>query len=310
MPVLRYAQRDAAEITRLFWEAQFEQVYYFSDKSPPITDSSEPFDTFPRAGTLQYFLEERFKQVKLFPEDNLWFFFSGHGIRSGRDEYLMPADAAEGTIETTGLGIHKLSEQLKLSGAGNIILLLDACRNQNQSPNQKGTSGIGHQSTQGVITIWSTTPYKPSFEIPEIKHGAFTYALLEALQSSNCATADRLDQYLSYRVPEINQTYKTKEQYPTTRVEPLSKKQYILLPQRAESADVEPLKKEAYKAEANGDYAQARQMWQRVLAVWNDPETFGRIEYLVEKRIRGEGSTALIQKFEQDLWLVCGQTLD
>ena len=81
-------------------------------------------------------------------------------------------------------------------------LLLDACRNDGARDGQ----GIGADRQAGVVAVSSCSPSERSYEIAELQHGAFTYALLEGLRlqgETNCATVERLDQHLRYRVPEL-----------------------------------------------------------------------------------------------------------
>ncbi|MGQ9873536.1 hypothetical protein [Leptodesmis sp.] len=57
----------------------FEQVYYFSDQSPPIESPHGSMRSLPTYANLKRFLRERFQQPFLEMGDNLWFFFAKHG---------------------------------------------------------------------------------------------------------------------------------------------------------------------------------------------------------------------------------------
>ena len=82
LPNLSYARRDAELMQDYFRnEVGFEQVYLFTDNSPEITDAGKPFKSQPTHGTLRRFLRVRFNNPFLSTGDNLWFFFSGHGLR-------------------------------------------------------------------------------------------------------------------------------------------------------------------------------------------------------------------------------------
>lgn len=91
---LSYAVRDA-ELMRDFLagEAQFDQVFYFTDDSKTITapDDSEQ-STQPTYTNLTSFLYDFFEYPSLGDGDNFWFFFSGHGIRHEGKDYLIPCD--------------------------------------------------------------------------------------------------------------------------------------------------------------------------------------------------------------------------
>jgi uncharacterized caspase-like protein len=137
--------------------------------------------------------------------DNFWFFFSGHGIRHNNRDYLMPSDGDPEDIEETAIAINFITERLRRCGADNVVLILDACR----SLAQKAGEGIGRQTAedarqQGLISIFSCSPQEYSYEIEALQQGAFTHALLDGLGiQGQCATVERLNQYLSLRVPEI-----------------------------------------------------------------------------------------------------------
>ncbi len=92
--------------------------------------------------------------------------------------------------------------------------------------------------------------------------------MLEGLRlqgTNNCATVERLDQYLRTQVPQLNKRYAKEPQTPYTAVEPISKSRLILLPQKALLQDVLALKNDALEAEAERDLDLAEKLWIRVL---------------------------------------------
>jgi formylglycine-generating enzyme required for sulfatase activity/uncharacterized caspase-like protein len=262
---LKYAQRDAKVMKAWFEEeAKFDRVFLFTENSPPIP-ANPPISTQPTAARFRRFLNVQFETPLLNPEDNLWFFFAGHGKRYSDRDYLMFPDS-DPTDFTTAISVDFITERLRRCGADNVVLLLDACRDESS----RGGLGIGQKEHQGVITFYSCTANQQSFEIDELKHGAFTHTLLEGLRlqgEANCATVERLDQYLRHHVPSINSRYEKPTQNPYLKAEPPRKMHYILLEQSATLKDAEPLKNEAFKAEAEGKLFLAEQLWLRVLAV-------------------------------------------
>jgi len=268
LQTLHFAKRDA-EALRDFFEKEvaFEKVYFFAEDAPPIpTDFGEPIRSTPTGGALRRFLRIRFEQKFLKPSDNLWFFFAGHGRRERDRDYLMPSDADPGNVAETAIPVSLVTERLRRCGAENVILLLDACRNEGARDGE----GVGAEAQPGVISISSCSPSERSYEIDELQHGAFTYSLLEGLRlegEANCATVDRLDQHLRFRVPELCQHYKKPRQTPYTQAEPIEKRHLILLPKHATLADIGPLRLDALQAETEGDLETAEQLWWRVIAV-------------------------------------------
>ena len=144
----------------------------------------------------------------------------------------MPIDADPGNVEETALPVSYVTERLRRCGAKNVLLLLDACRNEGARDGQ----GIGADRQIGVVAVSSCSPNERSYEIAELQHGAFTYALLEGLRlqgETNCATVERLDQHLRFRVPELCGKYQKPRQTPYTSAEPIEKQHLILLPKLA-----------------------------------------------------------------------------
>jgi uncharacterized caspase-like protein len=92
-------------------------------------------------------LRDFFEEPYLKAGDNLWFFFSGHGIRHQDRDYLMPCDANPRDPDYTAISISYVTERLRRCGADNVVLLLDACRNEGE----KAGLGIGEEKQQGVI---------------------------------------------------------------------------------------------------------------------------------------------------------------
>ncbi|RMF68264.1 MAG: transcriptional regulator, partial [Cyanobacteria bacterium J069] len=263
---LRYAKRDAEQMRDFFYEAGFDEVCFFSDDSPPLTlPNGEPLSTYPSCGHLQSFLDYRFERPFLSAGDNCWFFFAGHGMQQANRDYLMPIDANPRNMGIA-LSVSYVRERLSRSGADNVILMLDACR----SEGGRDGRGIGSETQQGIITISACSPTEKSWEIETLQQGAFTYALLEALRlggERNCATVERLSQYLRYRVPELcKQHNKAPAQMPRISADPAEKLHFILRPQFATLTDINVLKTDAYRAaqlEDNLDLAE--QIWIRVL---------------------------------------------
>ncbi|MFN5872680.1 MAG: SUMF1/EgtB/PvdO family nonheme iron enzyme, partial [Aphanizomenon sp.] len=266
LQALNFAKRDAEAMAAWFREeAKFDQVFLFTEDSPAI-NTSPPIPTQPTFGGLRGFLRRQFEQPLLEPEDNLWFFFAGHGMRHADKDYLMLADSDPGDIEHTAISVEYITERLRRSRADNVVLLLDACREESS----RSGLGIGEQKHQGVITFYSCAANQKSWEIAELQHGSFTHTLLTGLRlhgEANCATVERLDRYLNSAVPQLNTRYQKEIQNPYLKAEPPYKMYYILLEQSATMRDVESLKLQASLSENSGNFELAEQIWIRVLGV-------------------------------------------
>ena len=263
---LKYAKKDAEAIKA--WcerEGGFDRggIFLFTEDSPPIP-ASTPIRTQLTHGRLKRFLQRQFQTPLLNSGDNLWFFFAGHGRRDQDKDYLMLPDSDPGNVRETAVSVDYVTERLRRSGADNVVLLLDACRDEDS----RGGLGIGEEEYQGVITFYSCTANQQSWEIDELQQGSFTHTLLEGLRrqgEANCATVERLDEYLRRQVEKINARYGKPRQNPYLKAEPPHKLYFILLEQVATLKDVQPLKYQASLAENRGDLDLAEQLWIRVL---------------------------------------------
>jgi uncharacterized caspase-like protein len=289
---LKYAKRDA-ELMREFFRVRggFEKVFLFSDDSPDI--KGKP--TRPSFINLRRVLRTMFDKPFMGDGDNFWFFFSGHGMPHNGSDYLMPCDGDPEDIEHTAIPINFVTERLRRCGADNVILILDACRDQGS----KSGGGIGNQAAEvarqkGVITFFSCSPNELSYEIDALQQGAFTKALLEGLGvQGKCATVERLDHYLSSRVPELLRQHKSKKvrQTPYVIAEPLTKSHLIICPQYATLYDVYKMKVDAFSAE-HQDYELAEQLWIRVLAASpGDMDAIKGIQRIAVSRIENQASS-------------------
>ena len=247
---LKYAKLDAERIKAIFEEAKFDQVFLFSDDSPrQALPNGKKFPTTATYGNLLSFLQACFEKPFLNIEDNFWFFFAGHGERHRDRDYLIPMDASAFGTESIKslLSVNYIRERLCRCGAGNVIMILDACRNHGS----RSGAEIGQDIQKGVITISSCQPNQKSWEIDDLKQGAFTYAFLEALKQpreNNCATVKQLSDYLTQRVPKLCQKYgKFPVQVPRITVDPLEKQSFILMPEAAQQTDIQSLKLSAYR---------------------------------------------------------------
>lgn len=208
LPSLKYAKHDA-EAVKLFLlnEADFDEVCLFADDSPEY----DGYSTFPSRMLIRRFLRKRFEMRDfLGQEDSLWFFFSGHGIRYANRDYLMPADGDPEDPPETAIPLHWISEQLTRSGAGNVVMVLDACRLEGG----KGSSDFGVDISKGITTIFSCRADEASWEIDEpISQGAFTYVFLNSLRlqlQEGSWSLLELEQYLQHSLRRvINQHHKT-----------------------------------------------------------------------------------------------------
>jgi formylglycine-generating enzyme required for sulfatase activity/uncharacterized caspase-like protein len=285
---LKYAKNDALHICQFLGnEAKFDRIFYFSDDSPDFNGkTTKPF----RNNLLRVFNEVAKKPLR--DGDNFWFFFAGHGIL-GDDciDYLMPSDGDPDNLADTCISVNRVIQNLRLSGAGNVVLALDACRNLvRRNGTTRSGEGIGRDTDReakiaDVISIAACSPTEYSYEVDDLKHGAFTYALVEGLGvQGRCATAAKLNIYLKHRVPELAKTKQT----PRMLLDPMEKGHLILMPKYADKSDLAPLRADAYQAFSYGKWDIAKRLWMQILAVDGaNHEAIEQIERIVEARFSG-----------------------
>jgi hypothetical protein len=282
---LKYAKNDAQYFCDfLRQEAGFEEIWYFSDDSPAIAGNS----TEPIRSNLLTVLDD-LSNSPLERIDNLWFFFAGHGSIHQNDgnDYLLMADSNQNLLEDTAISTNRILQKLRLSGAENIFLFLDACRNLGKRDGR----GIGDRTTAEAkkiansVCFFSCSPKEFSWELDQYQHGVFTYALVEGLSiQRKRATIEKLGSFLELRVPELAKDEANEVQNPIV-VYDSKLKHAILMPKYADKSDLLPLKNAAIKAHRNKNLDLARRLWMQVLAVdGTDYEAITEIEELAVER--------------------------
>jgi GUN4-like/Caspase domain len=214
---LRFAVKDALAMKAfLCEEAGFpeKQVLLCGDGSAGTRKATRPI--------LRDILRREIQHAK--DADNLWFFFSGHGL----GEHLMTIDGNPNDLPDTAISIHFVTERLRACKAKNIVLVLDMCRNEHHDVGQKTAVSVAdslkklvqdREGQQGIITLFSCRQGEISYEIASLKQGAFTHALLEGLKTQTILK--ELETYLVQRVPELNSANgKTQKQVPLVIPEP------------------------------------------------------------------------------------------
>jgi uncharacterized caspase-like protein len=196
--------------------------------------------------------------------DNLWFFFSGHGIA----EHLMPIDGNPRDLKATAISIHFVADCLRSCNAKNIVLVLDMCRSEGRDPNERTVESIElslrelvkqREGQQGIITLFSCGRGESSYEVEALGQGAFTYALLEGLRKTTIVKD--LERHLAERVPELHRTHaseKRRKQVPLVIPEPGWKYDEPILSSHATEADVTRLKEMAIMAELEEEFEKAK----------------------------------------------------
>lgn len=238
---LSHCDNDVVEIAKAFRDIlgfPDENILMFAEGS---LNKPEREAFFHKMGELK-------DSKRITPDDLLIFYFSGHGIRNADDaDYLLPQMATPYNLKLTGLRVEDVVYELKGTGCNNLVMFIDACREL-----VGGERGIGPSigeysrdvlSRNGIVTFFSCDPKAFSYEIDDLKHGCFTYCVLEAIRKGECNTVEQLYQYLLESVPLTNKKFQKPAQQPFAIIEPAEKAKLpiflsnILRAKEAESYD-------------------------------------------------------------------------
>jgi GUN4-like/Caspase domain len=202
--------------------------------------------------------------------DNLWFFFSGHGIA----ERLMPIDGNPMDLNMA-IPIHFVTDCLRKCNAKNIVLVLDMCRSEGRDPDERNVGSIEGElrelvkqrdGQQGIITLFSCGRGESSYEVAPLGQGAFTYALLEGLRKTTIVKD--LERHLAERVPELHRIHasdKRRKQVPLVIPEPGWKYHEPILSSHATEGDVARLKEMAIDAEIEEGFGEAKRLLRQIV---------------------------------------------
>jgi predicted MPP superfamily phosphohydrolase len=230
---LQYCRQDAIALAHAFrGSLGFQHVFEFHEESELKPD---------RESIFQKLAEVRAsREVK--PEDLLVFYFSGHGINEDGRDYLLPIGARPDYVSTLGIRVKDLLKYLRGFRCENTVLFIDACRQQ-AVPGTKGTSAIGEDSrtlisNENMVAFFSCNPRELSYEIDALKHGSFTYCILEAIREGAVETIKDLDDYLQENVPKINDEHQKPPQQPYSVIVPPTRRELAILlnPYQVENA--------------------------------------------------------------------------
>ena len=241
---LHYAEADA-QVVREFL---VESAGWVADRCLLLSDTSTPMEqklTYPTRENIMGWLLE-WCQDNLQPGDFLWLFFSGYGVSTGSEDYLMPIDGNPADIANTGISVRSLLHFVKQQVGQNALLLLDINRSQGvQAGARVGDQTLAVARELGIPTFLSCQGEQFSYEATTLRQGLFTVALLEALRYDPAITLESLDQYLRDRTPELSRHHLRPIQTPVSVYNSeLSK--MLILPQSDTAGDLTADNKEIH----------------------------------------------------------------
>lgn len=154
------------------------------------------------------------------PKDGLLLVsFAGHGMERGGQAFLLPSDAQISDqisfLEETAISMNRVKERIKETGVGQVVLLLDACRNdpggRADAPNALSNAytnafsfDVRNREVQAFATVYATGIGQRAYEYTEKKQGYFSWAVVEGLKGG--AANDKGEITLSQLVKYVQDT--------------------------------------------------------------------------------------------------------
>lgn len=182
-------------------------------------------------------IEKGFKSIiaRAKPEDVFLFYYAGHGTldeEHNEEYYLVPTDITKlygdpAQLQAKGISATELRGYLTQVKSQKQIILMDACHSggaiksmtvRSAAADEKAIVQLARSS--GVVMIASSGTKQFATEFEALKHGVFTYALLEALDGKadngdRKITVNELKLFMEERVPELTKEHGGQAQYPT-----------------------------------------------------------------------------------------------
>jgi len=175
---LSFAARDAQRFaSKLQNQYRFEAstISLFTD----LPNVGKPPTSENVLGELDRVLADK----RLDQSDLFVFFFAGHGIGTPRGDFLLPTDATKANAEEVGIPIKALIARIVKAGLRNVLFIADACRGGDENAFGAELQELGR--TSNIAVLLGCAPGKRSYEYQNVRHGAFTYCLLQAMDKQD-----------------------------------------------------------------------------------------------------------------------------
>lgn len=133
------------------------------------------------------------------PKDGLLLFsFAGHGIERNNQAFLLPSDAQVSDdvnlLEQTAINVVQIKDWIRKTGVGQVLLFLDACRNDPTAGRAAADNPLTktytqafnfdwrNREVQAFATVYATEIGRRAYERRTPRNGYFTLALVEGLR--------------------------------------------------------------------------------------------------------------------------------
>jgi uncharacterized caspase-like protein len=139
LPSLRKAVNDANATQEALAELGYEVVAAVNASRKEMTQTIARFESL------------------IEPGDEVFFYYAGHGVAIGSENYLIPTDLSvptqgqESLVEDEAVSVDKVIRRIQSRGAAVAMVVLDACRNNPFASASNGTRSIG--ASRGLARI-------------------------------------------------------------------------------------------------------------------------------------------------------------
>ncbi len=213
---LKYADQDALKLEK-FFNAQagksFSEVHFKTLVNQKVTRNSIIEGITRHLGQAA-------------PDDIIFLFVAGHGIkhRQSGSYYFMPSDADFDTVLAKGLRMSDFEESIKIlsNNVNKIIVAMDTCHSGALEVGMRSGGGDSEDlaaainAASGLYILSASKAGEVSMESDQFKldpgfsgHGAFTYALVEAMRGAadydkdGYVSVNEVFQFVARQVPRL-----------------------------------------------------------------------------------------------------------
>jgi uncharacterized caspase-like protein len=161
---LQNARNDARAIDRALRQLQFTTTLIEDVSRARLAEALEDFT------------------ASLTASDVVVFYYAGHGVQVGGQNYLLPVDFKGRSETSVRFGAVSANDvQRMLERARVSMLVLDACRNNPFTGSRAAGGGLAPMETRGSLVAFATGAGQTASDNPAATNGLFTRELLAAL---------------------------------------------------------------------------------------------------------------------------------
>jgi Flp pilus assembly protein TadD len=185
IPALRYADRDAEALYSFFnQQGAFEETFLKLLMNENATRSNI-------TESLAYFLS------KSSPNDLVIIFLAGHGMQESGEYFFIAYDSKRDNLFGTAIKDVEFTSSMKRIGAKRLLLFIDTCHSGGVLSQDRGGEAVRSfmetlNEVEGRITITASKFDEVSIEDARLKHGLFSYYLLDGLKGKADTNHDHM----------------------------------------------------------------------------------------------------------------------